>query len=96
MPLEDYYSGDDSFYTFARTPDSKLDDEFQRWKRREELITLCKNDILLSRAIFYFHRSKSITFMNSKIAALEGLTPIECLESWSGTDRLKECILRSH
>ncbi len=96
MPLEDYYVGDRVFYTFAKTADSELDKELSLWSESETLLELCKGDRLLARAIFYLHRTLALHFMNSKIPALEDSTPLECLESWNGTDRLKECLLRSH
>ncbi len=96
MPLEDYYIGDDAFNKFAQTPDAKLDADFLKWKKRDELINLCKDDLLLSRTIFRIHWKNAITFMSTKIPALDGITPLECLETSTGVDRLKECLLRTH
>ena len=96
MPLEDYYSGDKAFANLANTPDQELDERFAAWPEREELLKLCANDHSLARVIFYHNLTHALEYMHTSIPSLEGLTPIECLKSATGTKRLKESLMRHY
>ncbi|MEM7015539.1 MAG: hypothetical protein AAF585_29115 [Verrucomicrobiota bacterium] len=95
MPLEDHYSGDTAFYSFARTEEPELDKEFAAWDHRERLIEMCDGDQLIARVVFHFMADRAIKYMESSIPALEGLTPLECMETDFGKARLKEFLLRT-
>ena len=95
MTSEKQYNEVSAFYDFASTKDEKLDQRLEKWKHKEELFKLCKNDKLLARAIFYIASENAINYMNSKIPALNNRTPVECVKTKSGLKKLKECILRT-
>ncbi len=62
----------------------------------EELTILCGNDVGLAKVIIYHHCQHSEEFIHTKIPALDGLKPIECIVSSNLKNRLKECLLRTH
>ena len=52
------------------------------------------NQIDIGRVVHYHNLEYSIEWINSKIPALDNLTPLECMENNELTLRLKVCLMR--
>jgi hypothetical protein len=88
--LEQYYKGDDSWNKYSSIfGEDWTDSNFQK-----ELLVLVNNQIDLAKVIYYHNTEFSIKWLNSKVPALDDLTPLECLKDIELTKRLKVCLMR--
>ncbi|MFC4690935.1 hypothetical protein ACFO5T_10890 [Dokdonia genika] len=88
--LEQYYKGDDSWNKYSSIfGEDWTDSDFQK-----ELLVLVNNQIDLAKVIYYHNTENSINWLNSKVPALNYLTPLECLKDIELTKRLKVCLMR--
>lgn len=89
MPLEQYYSGDSALNDFVdvhrremkatATPSSLIDN----LSGQEDLATVIAS--LVPDPEAWIHRP---------VPALDGLSPLECLDTSSGVTRLRVCLMR--
>jgi len=88
--LEHYYKGDKSWTKYSNIfGEDWTDSDFQK-----EILALVNNQIDLAKVIYYHNTEFSIKWLNSKVPALDNLTPLECLKDIELTKRLKVCLMR--
>ena len=88
--LEMYFNGEKSWIEYSSIfGEDWTDSDFQK-----ELLTLVNNQIDLAKVIYYHNTEFSIKWLNSKVIALDNLTPLECLKDIELTKRLKVCLMR--
>jgi hypothetical protein len=94
MPLEDYYLGDEAFARFAAAEDPQLDAQIMRWAGWPELVTACRGNTLLARALLRVIGVGAATWLETRPPVLNGLSGTECLNGQAGLARLKEALMR--
>ena len=90
MPLEDYYQGDEPFEKYSKVFSGYWD----TFKYKDELLRLVDGDLVLARPIAYHLQDDFENWFQSKIPALDNLTPAECMQTDWGKRRLKCCLHR--
>ncbi|BBM02233.1 MbcA/ParS/Xre antitoxin family protein [Microbulbifer sp. GL-2] len=70
-------------------------DEFDDTKENRELIDYV-GDKEIAAVIKYHFRATYKNWLTSKVDALDGKTPSECLKSERGRSQLKEILMRMH
>lgn len=90
MPLEDHYAGDEAFEKYSICFNSF----WGNFERQEELLNMVNGDFLIAKPIAYHLGSNFREWMHSRPPVLEGLSPIECMETKQGRNRLKCCLHR--
>jgi len=91
IKLEQYYKGDKNWIKHSNCfSEHWIDSDFQI-----KLLGYLDNRIDLAQVIFYHHKKNSISWLNSKVPALDNLTPLDCLNDEILTNRLKVCLMRS-
>lgn len=88
--LEKHFKGEKSWIEYSSVfGEDWTDSDFQK-----ELLTLVNNQIDLAKVIYYHNTDFSIKWLNSRVTALDNLTPLECLKDIELTKRLKVCLMR--
>ncbi len=90
MPLEEHYLGDENWYNFV----SLFKLEWQKCPFKTELVEKLNGMEDLAMVLYGTCLNSSLNWVENKIPALDGLTPIECLKNDSGIKRLKTCLNR--
>ncbi|NGY04734.1 DUF2384 domain-containing protein [Solimonas terrae] len=90
MPLENYYPGDAAFTTFSAC----FEAQWAGFPERANLLAAVGGSVELARPIAAKVGANYSAWLQSSIAALDRTTPIECLRSSAGIQRLKTCLMR--
>ncbi|MBW1294978.1 hypothetical protein [Aquimarina litoralis] len=90
IKLEQYYDGDQNWLKFSEL----FNEIWENTKFQNELLELLNGKVDLARVIYYHNRENSIIWLNTKVPALDNLTPIECLNNDLYINRLKVCLMR--
>jgi hypothetical protein len=89
--LEQYYSGDSVWKTLTRMAE---EDYWVNSEYQQELVRELNGHKDIAMVVFARESMQSHLWIKKRIPALEGLTPLKCLESDSLILRLKECLIR--
>lgn len=90
MPLEDHYAGNEAFEKYSNCFSSYWDS----FEHQEELLNIVEGDLVIAKAIAYHMGSNFRKWMLSRPPVLEGLSPIECMKTEQGKNKLKCCLHR--
>ena len=88
--LEEYFEGEESWSNYS----SLFRDDWTNSELQLKLLEICNNQLDIANVIFYHLGEQSLKWMNSKVSALDNLTPIECLNDGDLIKRLKVCLHR--
>ena len=88
--LEKYYQGDDLWRTFAET----FSANWEQCNIKNELLVALGGHEDLAKVIFAAVGDSALTWINSPIPALDGLSPQECLRSEVLRKRLRVMLTR--
>jgi hypothetical protein len=92
--LEHYYAGDKDWREFVAV----FSEEWKGCPFQEELLDAVGGAVDLAIVIYYQCGNEyedCLEFMESKVPALNGISPKECLKTDWGIKRLRECLMRS-
>ena len=90
IELEQYFIGEEGWNNY-----SSISNEF--WVESDfqiKITQLLENRIDIAKVVFFHMGEGSINWLNSKVPALDNLTPLECLEKKQLVKRLKTCLMR--
>lgn len=90
MGIEKFYLGDKAFAEFSAT----FSDAWNNYERKENLLTLLRNDVELARPIAFKLGNTCEEWIRSPVPALDKETPLECLKTQTGIKKLKTCLMR--
>lgn len=90
IKLEQYFSGEENWIKLSNYCASFWSDS----DIQSKLLAYLENRIDLAQVIYYHLQGNSISWIYSKVPALDNLTPIECLKTEQTTKRLKVCLMR--
>jgi hypothetical protein len=90
MPLEDDYSGDAHFRSFARA----CRPYWRECRFQEELVAAVGGDLDLAVVIYHQVGDEALKWLDRRVPALSGAKPRNCLLTLERQRRLKECLLR--
>lgn len=90
MSLEEYYPGDDSWRDFV----SLFKSEWKNCSFKNELLVRIGGAEDMAMVIYGTLQDSSMKWIESEIPALEGVSPILCLNSDDGIKRLRTCLHR--
>lgn len=88
-PLEEYYSGDRAWRKFVAVCDERR----EKSSERDRLVSVLRGHKDLAKAIECLV-AEPFSWIETPIPALDGLSPLKCLESTQGIRRLRECLMR--
>jgi len=80
---------DDSFKNLARTYDS----EWETCTFKQDLLEAVNNNLDIAIVIYGTLLDASMSWVSSSVPALDDLSPIQCMNSSSGTQKLKQILL---
>lgn len=92
MGLENFYLGDKAFSEFS----AAFNDQWSSFQHKEALLTLLGNDVELARPIAFKLGNEFEAWLKKRVPALDQDTPLECLKSKIGIQKLKTCLMRMH
>lgn len=75
---------DESFFDFASKPDHLRDERFSSWESRDELISLCKGNVIVAKAVFSKFDYASLIFMGRPLPSLDNQSPMQIMKSENG------------
>ena len=87
--LEEYYKGDAAWRDFAAAVENEIG-----ICPLKESIEKSIPDSDLANVICFLVGSHSLEWINKQIPALDGMTPVECMNSEAGIRRLKAALMR--
>ena len=90
IELEKYFDGEQSWLEFSEL----FDEIWENSQFQNELLVLLNGQIDLAKVIYYYNQKNSIDWLNKKVPALDGLSPMECISDETLTKRLKVCLMR--
>ena len=88
--LENYYSGDADWKEFS----SLFDEQWISSDFQNSLLLKLDNKTDLAKVIYHHFLESSLKWINRKVPALNGLTPLECIQNEDTEMRLRECLMR--
>ena len=89
MSPDTSFNVDDSLKKLARN----YDDEWESCEFKQDLLEAMKNHLDIAIVIYGTLLEASMSWISSSVPALGGLTPIQCLSTPSGIERLKQTLL---
>lgn len=90
--LEKFYLGDEAWRSFALI----CSDDWGKCVFKTELLENLDGREEEAMVIYYRLLDDAIVWLNTKIPALENLTPLECVKNDQLRKRLREVLLRMH
>ena len=90
MPLENFYSGDECWFEFA----ALFETQWAKCSFQRELLEKLGGAEDLAMVIYGTLLGTSMDWVEKEVPALEGLKPVDCLNSESGVRRLRTCLHR--
>ena len=90
MSLEKYFKSETDWKDFSRNYNEK----WAECPFKEELLEKVRNNKEIAVVIYGTVEDGAFNYLNSNIPALDGLTPLECLESKDTIKRLKVALMR--
>ena len=88
--LEQYFEGEEIWIKYS----SLFGDDWTNSELQIKLLRICNDHLDIAKVIFYELGEGSIKWMNSKVPALDNLSPVECLNNEDLIKRLKVCLHR--
>lgn len=89
-PLEKYYPGDDKWRVFV----SCFENEWKKCTFQQKLTTQLSMNSDIAKVVYATVGDIALDWIKTAIPALENLSPQKCLETRSGTLRLKVMLMR--
>lgn len=89
MPQGNNSSVDDSFRNLART----YDNEWESCDFKQELLEAMNNHRDIAIVIYGTLLDASLSWVSTSVPALDGLSPIQCMGTPSGIQKLKQALL---
>ena len=89
LGLEQYYKGDTAWNDYAKA----VKDEVGICPLRHDIEKFIP-DSDIANVICFLVGSNSLAWINQSIPALGGMTPLECMKSQKGVQRLKTMLMR--